>query len=102
MRVLKEGSVLINIARGDLVVESALKVALDTGRPAHAILDVFNVEPPAADSWVWTHPHVTLTPHTSNGGTGMRGRSERNFLDNLERIVKGQPLLNTVSRSDIV
>ena len=99
---MKEGSVLINIARGDLVVESALKVALDTGRPAHAILDVFNVEPPAADSWVWTHPHVTLTPHTSNGGTGMRGRSERNFLDNLERIVKGQPLLNTVSRSDIV
>lgn len=99
---MKEGSVLVNIARGDLVVESALKDALDKGIPEHAILDVFNEEPPAADSWVWTHPHVTLTPHTSNGGTGMRPRSEANFLGNLERIVKGLPLLNRVGRADIV
>lgn len=99
---MKEGSVLVNIARGDLVVESALKEALDKGIPAHAILDVFNEEPPAADSWVWTHPRVTLTPHTSNGGTGMRTRSEANFFGNLERIVKGLPLLNSVGRADIV
>lgn len=99
---MKEGSVLINIARGDLVVESALQAALDAGCPAHVILDVFNEEPPAPGSWVWTHPRVTLTPHTSNGGSGMRGRAERNFLDNLELIVKGQPLLNQVGRGDIV
>lgn len=99
---MKEGSVLVNIARGDLVVESALKDALDKGTPAHAILDVFNEEPPAAGSWVWTHPRVTLTPHTSNGGTGMRTRSEANFLGNLERMVKGLPLLNSVGRADIV
>ncbi len=99
---MKEGSVLVNIARGDLVVESALKAALDMEIPAHAILDVFNEEPPHAGSWVWTHPRVTLTPHTSNGGTGMRARSEANFLGNLERMVKGLPLLNRVSRADIV
>ncbi|MDY6984079.1 MAG: NAD(P)-dependent oxidoreductase, partial [Pseudomonadota bacterium] len=99
---MKEGAVLVNIARGDLVVESALKDALDKGIPAHAILDVFNEEPPAADSWVWTHPRVTLTPHTSNAGTGMRTRSEANFFGNLERIVKGSPLLNRVGRADIV
>jgi len=99
---MKDGSVLVNIARGDLVVESALKDALDKGIPAHAILDVFNEEPPAADSWVWAHPRVTLTPHTSNGGTGMRTRSEANFFDNLERIVKDLPLLNHVGRADIV
>jgi hypothetical protein len=45
---------------------------------------------------------VSLTPHTSNAGTGMRARSEANFLDNLERMVKGQPLHHRVSRSDIV
>ncbi len=99
---MKEGSVLVNIARGDLVVESALRAALDKGIPAHAILDVFNEEPPRQDSWVWTHPSVTLTPHTSNGGTGMRSRSEANFLGNLERMVKGLPLLNRVARADIV
>lgn len=99
---MKAGSVLVNIARGDLVVESALKDALDREIPAHAILDVFNEEPPRNDSWAWTHPRVTLTPHTSNGGTGMRARSEANFLGNLERMVKGLPLLNRVSRADIV
>ena len=45
---------------------------------------------------------LTLTPHTSNGGTGMRARSEANFLGNLERLVKGLPLLNRVGRADIV
>ncbi|MEY4642532.1 MAG: hypothetical protein RLZZ227_2526, partial [Pseudomonadota bacterium] len=102
LSAMKEGSVLVNIARGDLVDEDALKAALDAGRPEQAILDVFNAEPPARDSWVWTHPRVTLTPHTSNGGSGMRGRSEKNFFDNLDRMVKGAPLVNQVSRKDIV
>lgn len=102
LTAMKEKSVLINIARGDLVVEAHLKVALDHGKPEYAVLDVFNHEPPAADSWVWTHPRVSLTPHTSNGGTGMRGRSEAIFFDNLSRMVQGKPLLNVVKRNDIV
>ena len=99
---MKEKSVLINIARGDLVVEAHLHAALNHGKPDYAILDVFNHEPPPADSWVWTHPRVSLTPHTSNGGSGMRPRSEANFLDNLARMVQGQPLHNVVRHSDIV
>jgi phosphoglycerate dehydrogenase-like enzyme len=95
-------SVLVNIARGDLVVEAALKQALDAGRPEYAILDVFNAEPPAQDCWVWQHPRVLLTPHLSNAGTGMRARSESVFFANLERMVKGEPLLNQVTERDIV
>lgn len=102
LKAMKDKSVIVNIARGDLVVEKDLHHALDAGKPEYAVLDVFNHEPPAADSWVWAHPRVSLTPHTSNGGTGMRSRSELNFLDNLERMVKGQPLNHRVSRSDIV
>ncbi len=99
---MKEKSVLINIARGDLVVEQDLRRALDVGRPEFAILDVFNHEPPAADSWVWAHPRVSLTPHTSNAGSGMRARSEATFLENLARAVAGEPLLHQVRRRDIV
>ena len=102
LKAMKAGSVLVNIARGDLVVESQLKTALDGGKPEYAILDVFSHEPPAPDSWVWTHPRVSLTPHTSNAGSGMRARSETNFLDNLARMVANKPLHNRVSRSDIV
>ena len=99
---MKERSVLVNIARGDLVVEADLQAALDAGTPAFAILDVFNEEPPAPDSWIWRHERVSLTPHTSNAGSGMRKRSEENFLDNLARIVRGEPLQNQVSSRDIV
>jgi len=102
LNAMKEQSVLVNIARGDLVVEDDLHRALNDGRPAFAILDVFNQEPPAPDSWVWQHPAVSLTPHCSNGGSGMRSRSEANFLDNLSRITRGEALNNLVSVRDIL
>ncbi len=102
LQAMKDKSVLVNIARGDLVVEADLHKALDSGIPDYAILDVFNQEPPAEDSWVWHHPRVLLTPHTSNAGTGMRARSEAIFFENLQRMLKGEPLLNQVSRRDIV
>jgi phosphoglycerate dehydrogenase-like enzyme len=102
LAAMKPGSVLVNIARGDLVVESALHAALDAGTPAYAILDVFAQEPLPADSWFWEHPRVAVTPHTSNAGNGMRQRSETTFLDNLSRMISGKPLLNQVGRADIV
>ncbi|MDR0782084.1 MAG: D-2-hydroxyacid dehydrogenase [Pseudomonadales bacterium] len=98
---MNERSLLVNIARGDLVVEADLRAALDAGRPAYAILDVFNQEPPAPASWVWRHPRVSLTPHTSNAGSGMRARAEALFLDNLRRQLAGEALVNQVSRHDI-
>jgi phosphoglycerate dehydrogenase-like enzyme len=102
LHAMKEKSVLVNIARGDLVVEADLQKALDTGKPEYAILDVFNREPPDAESWVWQHPRVLLTPHTSNAGSGMRARSEAIFFENLQRMLNNEPLLNQVSRRDIL
>lgn len=98
---MKPGAVIVNIARGDLIVEDELKQALDRGIPSYAILDVFNEEPVPQDSWVWQHPKVALTPHCSNAGSGMVGRSTDLFIENLERMVKGQPLRNLVSENDI-
>lgn len=101
LAAMKSGSVLVNIARGDLVDEAALHAALDSGIPEYAILDVFQQEPLPAESWVWQHPRVAMTAHCSNGGSGMRARSENIFLDNLTRITSKQPLLNQVASRDI-
>lgn len=97
---MKTDAVLVNIARGDLVVEDDLRTALDQDLLGYAVLDVFNTEPPAADNWVWQHPKVGLTPHTSHAGTGTPGRSAATFLENLKRKVNGEPLLNLVSEQE--
>ena len=99
---MDENAILVNVARGDLVVEADLKQALDNGRPAYAILDVFRQEPLPADAWFWQHPRVRLTPHCSNAGSGMRGRSDDLFIENLNRISNGQLLLNEVTEKDIL
>lgn len=102
LAAMGEDSLLVNIARGDLVVEEDLHASLDRGRPACAILDVFNHEPPAQDSWVWQHPRVRLTPHCSNTGSGMIKRSDELFLRNLNKVLEDQALENRVSMADIV
>ena len=56
---------LINFARGPIIDEQALRLALDSGRIAHAVLDVFALEPLPGDQWQWDHPSVTVLPHCS-------------------------------------
>jgi len=98
---LKPGAVLVNIARGGLIDDAALIQALDQGRLATAVLDVFRTEPlPAADP-LWTHPKIRLTSHTSFSGSGVRARWEQLLLDNLPRFVRGEPLLNEVAPGDV-
>jgi D-3-phosphoglycerate dehydrogenase/glyoxylate/hydroxypyruvate reductase A len=61
--VLPRGALLVNVGRGEHVVEPDLRALLDGGHLAGAALDVFEREPPAPDNWVWTHPKVLATPH---------------------------------------
>ncbi|WP_432176829.1 C-terminal binding protein [Streptomyces sp. Tue6028] len=62
---MPQGSVLVNVARGDLVDPEALLAALDTGHLAGAALDVFPVEPPNATDRLRTHPRLLLSPHSA-------------------------------------
>ena len=62
---LPRGAHLVNVARGDLVVEADLLHALDSGQLESATLDVFREEPLPASHAFWHHPRITITPHVS-------------------------------------
>lgn len=96
----KPGALLVNVARGGLVDESALRDALD-GTLGHAVLDVFHVEPLPDEHWAWEHPKVTLSAHCSNAGSGQLARGDALFLDNLARWRAGEPLRNEAERSEV-
>ncbi|MBT3331875.1 MAG: D-2-hydroxyacid dehydrogenase [Rhodospirillaceae bacterium] len=98
---IKEGALLVNIARGALIVDSALIKALDEDRLATAVLDVFRQEPLPADDPLWSHPNIRLTPHTSFSGDGVNDRWQQLFFDNLTRLANGEALQGLVKPSDI-
>jgi len=98
---IKPGALLVNIARGGLIDDAALLKALDAGRLAAAVLDVFHTEPLPAEDPLWAHPKIRLTSHTSFSGSGVRGRWDQLFLDNLPRFVRGEVLLNEVDPRDL-
>jgi phosphoglycerate dehydrogenase-like enzyme len=61
--LMRRDSVLVNTSRAGLLDEDGLAQALDSGRPAHAAIDVFSVEPVTSDHPLVHHSQVTLTPH---------------------------------------
>ncbi|BBR58387.1 MULTISPECIES: glyoxylate/hydroxypyruvate reductase GhrA [unclassified Klebsiella] len=62
---LQDNSYVLNLARGVHVVEDDLLAALDSGKLKAAMLDVFSREPLPAESPLWRHPRVTMTPHVA-------------------------------------
>lgn len=98
---MKPGAILINIGRGGLVDEDALRAGLDRDQPGHAVLDVFKTEPLPQDAWFWDHPKVRVTPHASNRGDLTGARGEELFLENLARYVRGETLRNVTNPADI-
>jgi glyoxylate/hydroxypyruvate reductase A len=94
LSMIRKDGCLINVARGGHVVVPDLLAALDAGHLAHAYLDVFEPEPLPADSPLWAHPGITLTPHIA-ALTEPR-TSVGKIAENVERIRRGERPLNTV------
>jgi len=82
------GAMLLNAGRGAALDESALPEALEKGWLRAAALDVFQVEPLPADSPLWSHPQVTISPHCS-GPTTITGAAD-GFLECLTTIERGE------------
>ncbi len=92
----KPGVHFLNIARGELVDEAALRRALDGNIIARASLDTASGEPLAAEHWLYSHPKVRLTPHISWSEPKALARVYQDFEDNLACWVNGQPLKGVV------
>ena len=83
--LMKSNKIFVNIARGQLVVESDLIWALEQNKIAGAVLDVFDKEPLEKDSPLWKMNNVILTPHNSFVGENNNTRMFELVISNLER-----------------
>lgn len=94
---MKTGSIFVNVSRGGTVDEAALVGALAAGRPARAILDVFQEEPLPAGHPLWSARGAWITPHVAGIGTAEPLAAE--FAANWHRYRDGVPLRNVVDRA---
>lgn len=96
LALVKHGVHLVNVARGALVDQDALRVALDDGRVARASLDTCDPEPLPAGHWLYEHPRVFLSPHVSWSMPGAREVFIDMLLENVRRFRAGEPLYGVV------
>lgn len=93
LAALKPTAQVINVARGRVVDEPAIVVALQEGRIAGAALDVTADEPLPAESPLWAMPNVLITPHTG-GETHMYEDNVLDFMmENIGRLQRGEAAL---------
>lgn len=91
---LKPGGYLINVARGAHLVEADLLALLESGHLAGATLDVFRTEPLPPEHPFWTHPNITITPHTS--ARTLRDESIAQIAGKIRALEAGQPIAGVV------
>jgi glyoxylate/hydroxypyruvate reductase A len=91
---MPEGAGLINCARGGHLVEEDLIPALEAGRPARAVLDVFRTEPLPDGHPFWAHPQIDITPHVASLISPETGG--RIIARNLRAFLAGEPVADIV------
>jgi phosphoglycerate dehydrogenase-like enzyme len=92
---LKDGALLINVARGPVVDSAALIAELARER-IYAALDVTDPEPLPSDSPLWRMKNCTITPHTGGDSTAFEPRARKLIFEQLERITRGDELINII------
>jgi len=94
---MKDGALLVNVARGALVDTTALTAEVRAGR-LEAALDVTDPEPLPPDHPLWSLPGILISPHTGGLSTAFLPRAQRLVADQLRRWKAGVPLHHRVAR----
>ena len=94
---MKRDALLVNVARGAIVVTDDLVAALDVGHLAGAVMDVTDPEPLPVESRLWDFPNVIITPHVGGQARWRIDAMTELFCRNLRRWTAGQPLINFLS-----
>ena len=90
---MKQGSILVNVTRGEIVDDEALRRALDSGHIRGAGLDVHTIEPVPPDHPFWNYDNVVMTPHTAGASQLRSRRNIDRFVENIRRWKEERPLL---------
>lgn len=92
---MKDGALLVNVARGPVVDTKALLAELESGRLT-AALDVTDPEPLPPGHPLWQAPGVLISPHVGGPTSAFRPRAERLLVDQLSRFMNREPLRNVI------
>ncbi|MFF7332631.1 NAD(P)-dependent oxidoreductase [Streptomyces sp. NPDC008150] len=92
---MKDGALLVNVARGAVVDTEALVAELATGRITAAV-DVTDPEPLPAGHPLWSAPGVLISPHVGGPTSAFLPRAKRLLADQLNRYTRGEPLRNVI------
>lgn len=93
---MKRGSVLINVARGNIIDEKDLINKIKEGKFMGVALDVFEKEPLPKDSPLWNLENVYITPHNSWISEMSNDRRFKNIYENMKKYINGDKLINVV------
>lgn len=93
---MKEGALLVNVARGAVVDPDALAAALQADR-IRAAVDVTDPEPLPEGHPLWSAPNLLITPHVGGASSAMWPRAYRVVREQLERFARGEPLANQIT-----
>jgi len=99
--IMKKSAFLINMARGAIVDETALAIALKKGEIAGCGSDVFETEPLQPESPLWDLPNMIITPHCTPEMPDMPGNCVEIICDNINAFRTGTPLRNAVDIRDV-
>jgi phosphoglycerate dehydrogenase-like enzyme len=92
---MKDGAVLVNVARGQIVDTDALLAETTSGRLLAAV-DVTDPEPLPGDHPLWRSPGVLISPHVGGATSAMLPRMHALLREQLTRFAAGAPLANVV------
>ncbi len=98
LETMKDGALLVNVARGSVVDTDALVTALESRR-IHAAIDVVDPEPLPPDHPLWRAPQLLVSPHVGGASSAMAPRAYRLVRDQLHRFASGEELVNVMTGS---